>query len=125
MNTVDGGCTLEEDTAQLARTIVELASNRKAEDVLMLDMRPASYVADYFVLCSGGSERHLKALADEIKDELANQDVRPLRVEGKSESGWILMDYGSVVLHIFGKEERAYYALDHLWQEAAPVLRMQ
>lgn len=120
-----GGSELEQDTAVLAREIVDLVADRKAEDILLLDMRPASYVADYFVLCSGTSERHIRALAEEVREALAKQGTRPLHVEGTSDSGWILMDYGAVVVHIFGHEERAYYALDRLWREAVPLLRIQ
>lgn len=88
-------------------------------------MRPASYVADYFVLCNGTSERHIRALAEEIKETLVMEGVRPLHVEGTSDSGWILMDYGAVVVHIFSQEERSYYALDRLWREAVPLLHFQ
>jgi ribosome-associated protein len=120
-----GGEELEEETAQLAREIVDMVADRKAEDILLLDMRPASYVADYFVLCNGTSERHIRALAEDIREALAKQGVRPLHVEGKSDSGWVLLDYGAIVIHVFGREERTYYALDRLWREAVPLLHIQ
>ncbi|MHB1006367.1 MAG: ribosome silencing factor [Chloroflexota bacterium] len=116
---------MEQDTAALAHEIVDLTADRKAEDILLLDMRPASYVADYFVLCNGTSERHIKALADDIREKLVKEGIRPLHVEGTSDSGWILMDYGDVVVHIFSQEERSYYGLDRLWREAVPLLRIQ
>lgn len=120
-----GGRALDQDTATLAREIVDLVADRKAEDILLLDMRPASYVADYFVICNGTSERHIRALAEEVRETLAKEGTRPLHVEGTSDSGWVLMDYGSVVVHIFGQEERGYYTLDRLWREAVPLLRIQ
>lgn len=120
-----GGEELDSDTEQLARQIVDLAADRKAEDILLLDIRPASYVADFFVLCNGTSERHIRALVQEIRESLAKEGKRPLHVEGASDSGWVLIDYGSVVLHIFGPQERAYYALDRLWREAVPLLHIQ
>lgn len=123
-----GGKTLEQqekEAQELARTIVDLAADRKAEDILLLDIRAASYVADFFVLCNGTSERHIKALAEEIRESLRDQGVRPLHIEGTSDSGWILMDYGAVVVHIFGREQREYYALDRLWREAIPLLHIQ
>jgi ribosome-associated protein len=125
---VIGGETLEQldqDTQKLARQIVDVAADRKAEDILLLDIRAASYVADFFVLCNGTSERHIKALAEEIRDSLANEGTKPIHVEGASDSGWVLMDYGSVVVHIFGRDEREYYSLDRLWREAVPLLHIQ
>ncbi|MHB1415025.1 MAG: ribosome silencing factor [Chloroflexota bacterium] len=116
---------MDQDVAQLARKIADIAADHKAEDILLLDMRPASYVADYFVLCTGTSDRQIRALADEIREALAKDGQRPLHIEGTAESGWILMDYGAVVVHIFSQEERAYYGLDRLWREAIPLLHMQ
>ncbi len=100
-------------------------ADRKAEDILLLDMRPAAYVADYFVFCSGTSERHIRALSEEVQDVLEKESTRPFHVEGAGDSGWVLLDYGDVVLHIFGQEERNYYALDRLWREAVPLLHIQ
>ncbi|MHB1134924.1 MAG: ribosome silencing factor [Chloroflexota bacterium] len=121
-----GGSKLERDPEHLARAIVDLLADRKAEDILLLDMRPAAYVADYFVLCNGNSERHIRALAEEVRESLSKSTgERPMHIEGASDSGWVLLDYGDVVLHVFGEEERGYYALDRLWHEAVPLLRMQ
>jgi len=120
-----GGSELERDAEQLARNIVDLLADRKAEDILLLDMRPAAYVADFFVLCNGNSERHIRALAEEVREALSKEGTRPMSLEGASDSGWVLIDYGDVVLHVFGAEERNYYALDRLWREAIPLLRMQ
>jgi len=91
----------------------------------MLDLREVSLIADYFVICSGTSERQIKALADEIQETLAQDErLKPLQTEGAPDSGWVLLDYGSVVVHIFSKELREYYRLEKIWSQAVPVLRI-
>lgn len=80
---------------------------------------------DYFVILTGESERQLDAITEEIKQKLKGEGVRPLHTEGTSDSGWVLMDYGDVVVHIFSPEDRENYALDDLWSNASPVLRIQ
>jgi ribosome-associated protein len=91
----------------------------------MLDLRSVSLIADYFVLCDGQSARQLGAIADGIVRSLKDLGQRPLRVEGRPESGWVLVDFGAVIVHIFSPELRAYYALEKLWQNAKVVVRMQ
>lgn len=92
----------------------------------MLDLRRVSLIADYFVICSGASERQITAIHDDIvKDVRDTAHTRPMRQEGKASSGWILLDYGDVVVHIFAPAEREYYRLEDLWADAAPVVRMQ
>ena len=113
------------DSQLLARRIVEIASDKQATDVVMLDLRDVSIIADYFVLFSGTSERQLKALTDSIVEDLAKEEkVKPLRTEGLAESGWILLDFGGVVVHIFSPEARSFYRLEKLWSKAVPVLRI-
>jgi ribosome-associated protein len=110
----------------LAKHIVDVASDKQASDILMLDLRRVSLIADYFVICSGTSERQITAIHDDIvKDLRDNAHTRPMRQEGKASSGWILLDYGDVVVHIFAPAEREYYRLEDLWADAAPVLRVQ
>jgi len=91
----------------------------------MLDLRSVALIADYFVLCDGQSARQLGAIADGIVKSLKDLGQRPLRVEGRPESGWVLVDVGAVIVHIFSPELRAYYALEELWQDAKVVVRMQ
>ena len=81
-------------------------------------------MADYFVICSGRSDRQVHALAGAIVDQLREDGVRPLGVEGKSDARWILLDYGSVIVHLFAPEEREYYGLERLWSNAAQVVRI-
>jgi len=114
------------EAPDVARLIVDLASEKQASDIVMLDLRQVSLLADYFVICSAGSERQMAAVVDEIRTVLRNQHhLRPLREEGKSSSGWILLDYGDVVVHIFAPAERDYYRLEELWANALPVVRVQ
>ena len=82
-------------------------------------------MTDYFVIASALSKRQTKAILDDVKQEIKQAfDVRPLRVEGESDSGWVLMDYGDVVVHLFAPEVRAYYDLEELWQDGRVVVRM-
>ena len=92
----------------------------------MLDIRRVSLLADYFVICSGDSERQLKAIVDEVLEKLKKEaGVIPLNVEGVPSSGWVLVDYGSVIVHVFAPSLREYYSLEKLWSEATMVVRVQ
>jgi ribosome-associated protein len=109
----------------LARRIVDIASDKQAVDVVMLDLRDVSLIADYFVICSGTSERQIKSISDEIHETLMREErVKPLQTEGHPDSGWVLLDYGSVVVHIFSPEARDFYRLERIWSQAVPVLRI-
>jgi ribosome-associated protein len=110
---------------ELARRIVELAEDKKAADIVLLDLTPLTSLADYFVICSGGSERQLGAIADGIVSSLRDEKVRPIGREGTAVSHWILLDFGSVVVHIFTPPERDYYGLEKHWAEARTILRVQ
>ncbi len=109
----------------LARQIVELAEDKKAADIVLLDVAPLTTVADYLVLCSGGSERQLDAIADGIVEGIKTEGTRILAREGEAVSHWILLDVGSVIVHVFAPPEREFYALERLWAEAKTVLRVQ
>jgi ribosome-associated protein len=97
---------------------------RLGEDVLLLDIRPVSMIADYFVIGSGTSERQVEAIQQHILRELKGQKIRPMHLEGTGASGWVLMDYGSVIVHILLPVTRQYYGLEQLWKDAKTVLRM-
>ena len=110
----------------MAKRIVEIASDKQASDIVMLDLQQVSLLADYFVVCSATSERQMTALTDDIVRQLRDSDrVRPIRQEGRSSSGWILLDYGDVVVHIFAPTEREYYRLEDMWSHATSVVRIQ
>ena len=90
----------------------------------MLRMTDVSAFADYFIVCSGRSERQVAAVAGGIVDTLRDYGIRPLGVEGQQAARWVLIDYGSVVVHVFAPEERDYYGLERLWSEAPQVVRL-
>jgi len=93
---------------------------------VQLDLRQLSPYVDYFIVCTGASERQLKAIADGIEEHTVKQyDLKPRRREGIAESGWILVDYSDVIIHIFSASQRKYYQLEQLWKEAPVVLKIQ
>ena len=109
----------------IARQIVEAAEDKKAADIVLLDVSELTSMADYFIICSGGSERQLGAIGDGIADRLRDEGVRPIGREGGSNSHWTLLDFGSVIVHIFAPPERDYYQLERHWAKARTVLRVQ
>jgi ribosome-associated protein len=101
----------------LAERIAEIASDKKAIDVRLLDLRGVVGYTDYFVVCSGNTERQTKAIHDAIYKELKDGGLLPRRTEGEREARWILMDYLDCVVHIFTPEARSFYRLEQLWGE--------
>jgi ribosome-associated protein len=110
---------------ELARRIVELLSEKRAEDILLLDIRGVALFADYFVIASAETARHTQALCDSLHEELAKDGLSAWGREGEAGSGWVLLDYGDVIVHIFGPEQRSFYDLEGLWREAVPVVHIQ
>jgi ribosome-associated protein len=108
------------DSAVLAERIAGIASDRKAIDIRVIDLRGIVSYTDFFVICSGNTERQTKAIHDAIHEALKKGEKRllPRRTEGDRESRWILLDYWDVVVHIFTPEAREYYRLENLWGEA-------
>jgi ribosome-associated protein len=103
---------------------VDIASDKLATDIVLLDTQGICDFADYFVICTGESHRQLTTIVDTINGELKKLNIMPLHVEGNPESGWILMDYTDVIVHIFGPFERDYYQLEKLWEKAATKVRV-
>ncbi len=106
---------------QVASFITEAAADKKARNVVVLDLHEISVVCDYFVICSGNSSTQVKAIAENIERQLKVEGIRVARIEGMRDARWILLDYGSVVAHVFLEEERAFYNLEHLWGDARVV----
>jgi ribosome-associated protein len=106
---------------RVVRRAARAALDKKAADLIVLDVQSVSSVGDYFLVCSGRSTTHLKSITDAIREELKADGVRPLHVEGAVESGWVLLDYGDVLVHVFLEDTRAYYALERLWGDAPSV----
>jgi ribosome-associated protein len=104
---------------EMASTVAELASDRKALDIVQLDLREMIAYTDYFVICTGRTDRQAKAIHDAIHAGMkAEHDILPQRVEGLAQGRWILMDYLDVIVHVFTPETREYYRLEQLWGEA-------
>lgn len=115
------------ESLALANYITKIIVDQQGEDVLLLDIQSIATFADYFIICSGTSRRQLDALQSTIREELKKTDARimPKNVEGEPESGWILMDYNSVIVHLFDPEMRNYYRLEELWRNAHVIARIQ
>jgi ribosome-associated protein len=106
---------------ETARRAARAALDKKAGDLIVLDVHALSSVADFFLVCSGRSVTHVRTIADGILADLKAAGTRPLHTEGTAESGWILIDYGDVLAHVFLEDTRAYYALERLWGDAPSV----
>src|SRR6478672_1674064 len=110
------------DSRKLALLCRELADNKKAEDIVILDVRELSSVTDYFVIASGTSEPHLRAIVDEITDKLREEhEVRPRAVDGTLQTAWIVLDFFDVILHVMRADVREHYDLEGLWGDAPRV----
>ena len=110
------------DSKKLAQLCRDLADNRKAEDIVVLDVRKISSITDYFVIVSGTSEPHLRAIVDEITDKLRDDHgIRPNRTDGNIRAPWQVMDYFDVIVHVMRKDVREHYDLEGLWGDAPKV----
>jgi len=116
---------MDRDPLEVARRIVDLAEDKKAADIVLLEIGTLTTVADYLVICSGGSERQLDGIADGIVEGLKAEGVRTLAREGEAASHWVLLDVGAVIVHVFAPPERDFYGLERLWAEAKTILRVQ
>jgi len=105
--------------------VVEAAGDKQASNIVLLDTRSVSSFADYFVICSGDAARQIEAIRDEVEHVLKREGILPHHHEGTLDSGWLLLDYGDVIVHIFASVEREYYQLDRLWNEASTLVRIQ
>ncbi|MBN1287498.1 MAG: ribosome silencing factor [Anaerolineae bacterium] len=106
--------------------MVDLIEDMKGENILLLDLRGVSLIADFFVICSANSERQLKAIVQEIAEKTKyNHGVRPFHIDGEASHGWVLMDYSTVIVHAFLPEKRSYYDLEDFWSDASVVVNIQ
>jgi ribosome-associated protein len=104
---------------------VAAAADKQASNIVLLDARGICSFADYLVICSGDSERQISAIYDEVGHRLKQEGILPNHTEGTVDSGWLLLDFGDIIIHIFSPFEREYYQLDKLWSQAAPIVRIQ
>lgn len=101
--------------------IVKCIDSKKGADIKVLDISGVTTMADYFIICQGGSGVQMKAIAEEIEEKLSEEGINPLGREGMATAYWILMDYSDVIVHIFNNESRSFYSIENLWQDAAEV----
>lgn len=113
--------TTAPDVEARCREVVAAAGERKAYDLRVLQLGEVTSFTDYFLICSGTSERQVKAIADSVQRTMKDERVRPLQVEGYKNGRWVLMDYGDFVVHIFDQETRSFYGLERLWADAPDV----
>jgi ribosome-associated protein len=106
---------------ELALVAAQAASSKKAMDIAILDVSSLIGITDYFVICSGNTERQVKTIVDEIERRLREDGVKPYRREGEREQRWVLVDYLDVVVHVFHQEDRDFYNLERLWSDAPVV----
>ena len=116
----------EEAILEQARAIVDTISDIKGENILLIDLREITLISDYFIICTGNSDRQLKAIVEHISDDVREKFGRKVwRTEGNATGGWVLMDYGDIVIHAFTPEQREYYDLEELWRDGKILLHMQ
>lgn len=113
------------DGLAVARTIVEALEDKKGEDIVLMDLQGVTPFTDYFVICTGTSNRMLKALVHAALDKVREDHKLKTQVEGTELDGWILADFGDVVLHLFSPLQREYYDLEQLWSEGKVLLHLQ
>ena len=109
------------NSLEAAKLFAEAADDKKAFDILILDLRSLTYITDYFVICSASNTTQLGAISVVVSEELAKAGVRPSHVEGEAGANWVLMDYGDIVVHIFDEQTRIYYSLEKLWGDAPRI----
>jgi len=114
---------LNKNSLAIAKMAAAVAEDKKAKDTVILDLNKLTLIADYFVITSGDSEPQLKSISNFIMRKLKENKIRLLHYEGKSGTGWILLDYGDVIVHIFSREKRNFYDLEYIWQEAKKILK--
>ena len=106
---------------KIALLIADFASERKGENIIILDMRKVTNFCDFFVICSGSSDRRVKGIAEGIIDSLEKRYIKVYHAEGQQQASWIVIDLGDILVHIFDNDTRDFYGLEHLWQDATRV----
>ena len=109
----------------IARTVMSISSDLQASNIVVLDVRTISYFTNYFVLMTADSRRQIQALANNIEGSLAKTGVNPHHSEGTADSGWILIDYGDVMVHVFDHDNREFYNIENLWDSSVVLFRIQ
>jgi ribosome-associated protein len=117
--------TVAMEPVECARMVVDVASEKLASDIVMLDLKGVSDFTDYFVILTADSSRQMRSVAGDIEESLTEAGARLHHTEGTHNSGWMLMDFGDVIVHVMGPEERDFYRIEGAWSEAQEVVRIQ
>ena len=112
---------MSKDTLSMAREAARILSDKKAEDIQVLDLSKLTVITDYFVIASGNSDRQVKALYEELEEKMEERGYTPLYKEGHRGSRWIVLDFNGVIVHLFYKETREFYSLERLWADAERI----
>lgn len=112
---------INQTSENIKDSMIEILESKKAVDISVIDISAISVLADFFIICSGTSVTHIKALADEVLEKMKDKGFYTMHKEGFGSARWILLDYGDVVLHIFHEEERQFYNLNRLWSDGIEV----
>lgn len=115
----------EFDAPSVARDIVDVAVDKKAADVTLIDIRDVTTLADFFVIATGTSDRQIGAISRAVQDRTSELQIQLLHEEGLPADGWVLLDYGQIIVHIFGERERDYYDLERRWKDAQTLVKIQ
>ena len=113
------------EASEIAHKAVSAALDIQASDIVLLDIRKPGGFADYFVICNAETKRQMEAVGEEVDKQLTLQGAKLIHREGNNESGWLLLDFGAVIVHIFSPDQREFYQLDKLWGEAPVVVKIQ
>ena len=105
----------------MARIAYEALDSKKAEDIKAIEIGGISVIADYFIIANGNSSAQVEAMVNEVEERLGRAGYEPKRIEGVRSSGWVLMDYGDIVVHVFSKEDRLFYDLERIWRDGKSV----
>jgi len=118
--------SMAEDALKIAQTIVNILDEKKGDDILLLDLLGVCSFTDYFVIATGASKRTVRALAEDVTRKARKEhQLHPRSQEGEAGSGWVLLDFGDVVVHLFSEEMRNFYRLEELWSDGQVLLRVQ
>lgn len=116
---------MEDQISEIAHQLVTTLEERKAEDIVLLDIHEVASFADFFIICSGTSNRMLNALADAVEEDARHATKRPVRVEGSADYGWMVVDCGDIIIHLLSPSQREYYRLEELWERGKVLVRVQ
>jgi ribosome-associated protein len=119
------GRTPRTEPLELAEKIADLLSDRQAQDIVLMDIGKVSTFTDYFLIATATNPRQMNALIDSLDRDLRADGVKPRRTEGAADSGWVLIDFNDVIVHLFAPEERDYYNLEELWGQSVSIVHMQ